>query len=122
MYKLNVESEFSAAHFLPDYSGACKRVHGHNWKIRLTVGAKKVDESGMAMDLADVRELLETCLEPLDHQILNEVAPFDQMTPTSENMARYIYEWIKKELPAHARMIQVEVFESDKFSVVYTEE
>jgi len=86
------------------------------------VGAKKVDESGMAMDLADVRELLETCLEPLDHQILNEVAPFDQMTPTSENMARYIYEWIKKELPAHARMIQVEVFESDKFSVVYTEE
>jgi 6-pyruvoyltetrahydropterin/6-carboxytetrahydropterin synthase len=96
MYQLNVESEFSAAHFCRIIPVRANVFHGHNWKIRLTVGAKKVDESGMAMDLADVRELLETCLEPLDHQILNEVAPFDQMTPTSENMARYIYEWIKR--------------------------
>jgi len=122
MYKLNVETEFSAAHRLPEYPGVCKRVHGHNWRIRATVGAKKLEANGMAIDLVDVRELLETCVQPLDHQVLNEVPPFDQQHPTSENLARYIYDWLKKELPTPVQVIQVEVFETEKFSVTYSED
>ena len=122
MFKLKVEAEISAAHRLPEYAGACKRMHGHNWKIQVTVAGKKLDERGMVIDLMDVRELLQTCLEPLDHQMLNEVAPFDQLAPTSENLAAYIYDWFKKELPTPIRIVQVEVFETDKFSVTYDEE
>ncbi len=122
MFKLCVEAELSAAHHLRDYAGPCKRMHGHNWKIKATVGGKKLEANGMVMDLMDVHELLETCLQPLDHQVINEVPPFDQINPTSENLAKYVFEWFQRELPTPLRVLQVEVFETEKFSVIYTED
>jgi 6-pyruvoyltetrahydropterin/6-carboxytetrahydropterin synthase len=122
MYKLCVESQFSAAHHLLEYAGPCKRIHGHNWKVKVTAGAKKVDERGMVLDMMDLKELLDTCLQPLDHQVINEIPPFDQKNPTSEHLAEYIYGWLKKELPTPVRLFQVEVFETDAFSVTYFED
>jgi 6-pyruvoyltetrahydropterin/6-carboxytetrahydropterin synthase len=120
MYRLCAESEFSAAHYLHDYDGPCKRVHGHNWKVKVTVVSRDVDKHGMIMDLMMLKKMLDTCMAQYDHRLLNEVPPFDSTNPTLENLSRAIYEWLKKELADMAVLSSVEVFETDKFSVTYS--
>jgi len=120
MYKLTVESDFSAAHRLVNYPGACHRIHGHNWKVKATIAAEQLDEMGMVIDLFDLKKILDDCLEQFDHRIINEVQPFDKINPTSENLAQYIYEYIEKQLPENIKIVQIEIFETEKFSVIFS--
>jgi len=119
MYRLTVASQFSAAHFLVDYDGACSRVHGHNWKIRARFASKDLDSQGMVMDLMALQKSLDRVLEDFDHRVLNEVPPFDRLNPTSENLARIIHERLVAALDS-VDVESVEVFETDDFSVIYT--
>ncbi|HPG37849.1 MAG TPA: 6-carboxytetrahydropterin synthase QueD [bacterium] len=121
MYKLVVESFFSAAHHLVEYPGACRRIHGHNWVVKATIAASILDESGMVMDLFTLKAILDDCLNQFDHRLINETPPFDTVNPTSENLAKYIYDYMKKQLPQGINMHQVEVCETEKFSVIYSE-
>ncbi len=120
MYKLCVESDFSAAHRLVNYPGACQRLHGHNWKIKATVAAEELNELGMVIDLYELKQKLDDCLCQFDHRVLNEVQPFDKINPTSENLAKYIYEYYEKQLPENVNLFQIELFETEKFSVIYS--
>ena len=121
MYKLSVESQFSAAHRLLQYPGACKRIHGHNWKVKTQVSAAELNELGMVIDLLEMQKLLDDCLMQFDHQMINDIEPFDRINPTSENLARYIFQQIKEKLPERIKMESVEVLETDGFSVIYEE-
>ena len=121
MYSLTVTSQFSAAHFLVDYPGACRRVHGHNWKVKACFVAAELDPQGMVIDLMQLKEALDHVLSDFDHRVLNEVPPFDRINPTSENLARIIHHTLSaavKGVQLHA----LEVFETDDFSVMYTPE
>ncbi|MBN2354750.1 6-carboxytetrahydropterin synthase QueD [candidate division KSB1 bacterium] len=122
MYKLCVQSEFSAAHKLNLYQGECQRIHGHNWKVEATVAGKELDELGMAIDLLLLEKLLQECLHQFDHRMLNEVQPFDKMNPTSENLARYIFHWLRDHLPGKVWVDQVRIYETDRLSVTYSED
>jgi 6-pyruvoyltetrahydropterin/6-carboxytetrahydropterin synthase len=121
MYKLVVESFFSAAHHLVDYPGACRRIHGHNWVVKATVAAELLDQSGMVMDLYALKKILDDCLMQFDHRLINETPPFDTLNPTSENLAKYIFDFMKQRLPEPITMHQVQISETEKFSVVYKE-
>ncbi|MDD5407154.1 MAG: 6-carboxytetrahydropterin synthase QueD, partial [Candidatus Cloacimonas acidaminovorans] len=92
MFYLNVIDTFSAAHLLRGYEGACSKLHGHNWKVRVCVKTKEQDEIGMAMDFGVLKTILSNILNNLDHSYLNEIVPFTERNPTSENLAKYIYE------------------------------
>ena len=120
MFKLCVESDFSAAHRLVNYPGACNRIHGHNWKVKATIAAEELDEMGMVIDLFDLKKILDVCLDQFDHRIINEVQPFDEINPTSENLAKYIYEYFEKQLPEKIIIVQIEIFETEKFSVIFS--
>ncbi len=120
MYKLVVKSEFSSAHHLIDYPGACKRVHGHNWKIFATVGAETLDRQGMVIDLLELENILKEIVAPLDHHLLNEIPPFDKLNPTSENIARYIYDKMAAKLPDNVNVDNIKVFETDDYAVIYS--
>jgi 6-pyruvoyltetrahydropterin/6-carboxytetrahydropterin synthase len=120
MYTLTVESQFSAAHYLVDYPGACKRVHGHNWKVKATVMAEELDEMGMVIDLITLDNMLGECLERFDHHVLNEIEPFDKINPTSEQIARYVFEWLEKRLSGDISVKNVKVLETDNYSVSYS--
>lgn len=122
MYRLNVTSSFPAAHRLEGYQGACKRLHGHNWKIRVAVVCDTLDEIGMALDFKVLKDLLNELLEEFDHQYLNELDAFAGINPTSENIARHFYCRLCDRLPQGARLQEVEVAESDNSSVVYSED
>lgn len=122
MYELTVEREFPAAHYLREYDGACARMHGHNYRVQITVGGERLDEAGMLLDFGDLKRLCDSVIDELDHRCLNELAPFDEINPTSENLARYLYETIRDGLPDSVSVRRVTVFESARSSATYYEE
>lgn len=119
MYNIEVESNFSSAHNLRGYRGKCEELHGHNWKVRISIKGKEVDKTGMVYDFKYVKKQLDCLLEPLDHCYLNRINFFKKINPTSENIARYIYQKLKKKLK---KIYSVTVWESDRCSATYYEE
>ncbi len=91
-WSLNVEGNFSAAHAINHYEGKCERLHGHNFTVRITVRGNEVDpKTGMLLDFKIIKTALKDVLDRLDHQILNETPPFDKLSPSSENLAEFIW-------------------------------
>jgi 6-pyruvoyltetrahydropterin/6-carboxytetrahydropterin synthase len=91
MYSARVEADFAAAHFLSHYRGKCENLHGHNYRIRLWVRGKGLDEGGMLVDFGVLKELLRDITGELDHRNLNDNDYF-QNDPSAERIARYIFE------------------------------
>ena len=96
MYEIKIYSDFSAAHNLRNYRGKCENLHGHNWKVEATFDYKSLDKDGLAVDFKEVKALLKKVLERLDHSYLNKKRAFKKLNPTSENIAKFIYEELKK--------------------------
>ncbi len=121
MYLLNVTDSFSAAHRLCGYQGACSNLHGHNWKVRVGIACSQLDDIGMALDYGIIKSILKGVLDTLDHEYLNDVPALECLNPTSENLSRYIYEKMQQGLAQYdARIKEVELYESERSSVIYT--
>lgn len=95
MYTVTVRTEFNAAHKLRNYHGKCESLHGHNWVVEVAVRNKKLDKTGMVMDFNELKKKISSIVEDLDHKFLNELEPFKKKNPTSENIARFIYDGLK---------------------------
>lgn len=118
-YELTVKAHFDAAHALRGYPGKCKELHGHTWDVEATVAGERLNDIGILFDFSDLKRLLADVLEPLDHAHLNEVAPFDELSPTGENLARFIYERLRTELPGPIDLVEVVVWESPEARLAY---
>jgi 6-pyruvoyltetrahydropterin/6-carboxytetrahydropterin synthase len=92
MYKVTIETHFSAAHRLRQYNGECERLHGHNWDVKVSVASEKLDDLGMVMDFRELKDETKKLMDKFDHRYLNEVPPFTEINPTTENIARYIFD------------------------------
>ena len=115
MYELVINAEFSAAHNLRNYEGKCEALHGHNWRVEVFVRADTLGEGGMVLDFRILREETEQVLESLDHQYLNDLPYFQKEEPSSENIARYIYEALEERLlPHHVKPHKVTAWESER--------
>lgn len=101
MYRITVEGSFSSAHRLPSHDGLCRNLHGHNWIFQVTVGSQTLDENGMVMDFADLKRFMKKVTALLDHQYINEIKPFDEIPPTAENLAKWIFEKMTSEMHSH---------------------
>ena len=122
-YTLKVVSDFASAHTLRDYPGACSRMHGHNWKVETEVEASSLDETGMAIDFKTIRQATIELTDKLDHRYLNEIAPFDTINPTAENIAAYIYKGLSKTLNSDSvRIKTITLWETERACVRYTED
>lgn len=119
MYELTVKGHFDAAHALRGYPGECRKLHGHTWDIEVTVAAEHLDEIGIVYDFKLLKEDLATVLASYDHEYLNEVAPFDEISPTAENLARVIYERLAETVDERVRVAEVVVWESPVAKLVY---
>ena len=120
MYELTVESRFAAAHKLRGYAGDCERLHGHNWRVVVCVGASDLGEGGMVVDFRDLRGALKEVTARLDHRYLNEdVEGFRKLNPTTENIARWVFVELSGKLPSEAGMRWVRVWESEGASSTY---
>ena len=122
MYELTVISDFAAAHNLRQYEGECENLHGHNWNVEVTVASKKLNKIGLGVDFKILKRTLENILKRLDHKYLNEIQPFDKENPSSENIARYIFKQLKKEIKEkNIKTARVKVWESENAAAVYYE-
>jgi 6-pyruvoyltetrahydropterin/6-carboxytetrahydropterin synthase len=92
MFVITVRAEFNAAHMLRGYCGKCESLHGHNWSVELSAGKKTLDKIGMVLDFGELKKELNNLLENLDHKFLNELDYFRKINPTSENIAKFIYD------------------------------
>ena len=120
MYELTVDSSFSAAHLLEGYNGDCARMHGHTWKVSLTVGAITMDEIGLCIDFKDIARILDEIVDNFDHRILNEIDVLDGCNPTAENLSRIIYDLcVKKMRNSDIEVLSVTVAESERYRVTY---
>ncbi len=122
MYKLKVVTSFAAAHNLNNYQGECENLHGHNWRVEVSVTATELDKAGLCIDFkvlkAETKELLNT----LDHKYLNELHCFSGDSPSSENISRYIYHELSKKLnDGNVKVDMITVWESDFACASYYE-
>jgi 6-pyruvoyltetrahydropterin/6-carboxytetrahydropterin synthase len=92
MYEVTVEDSFAAGHYLRNYKGKCEKPHGHNYKVRVTLQGAELDQTGLLLDFRDIKEIMKKVIDPLDHEMLNEVSPFTEVNPSAENLAKYLYD------------------------------
>jgi 6-pyruvoyltetrahydropterin/6-carboxytetrahydropterin synthase len=117
-----IRTSFAAAHCLNNYHGDCENLHGHNWKVEVAVTAKELDKSGLGIDFKILKAKTNTFLTTLDHKYLNDLPPFMESSPSSENIARYLYfELIRIFNDQNIKLESVTVWESDNAGASYLE-
>ena len=117
MYEIEVFSNFSSAHNLRGYKGKCENIHGHNWEVGVTVSSGKLNKIGIVADFRDVKRLLNGVLKKLDHRDLNKIAYFKKVNPTSENIAKFIYDELRRK---KLSVSSVSVRETEDSKAVYS--
>lgn len=123
LWRLTVRDEFCAGHALRYYEGKCENTHGHNFAVEATVeGNTLAPGTELLLDFKVLKTCLKDVLEPLDHGILNDTPPFDDINPSSENLARHIFHAMAKRLQGlPVRLYAVTVSEKSSQSATYRE-
>ncbi len=125
MYEVTVEDTFAAGHYLRNYRGKCENPHGHNYKVRVTLEGQDLDKAGLLLDFKDLKDVMKHVIDRLDHQMINDIAPFTVLTPSAENLAKYFYDQTNAKLKVttngrvHVR--DVTVYETDTTTATYFE-
>ncbi len=120
MYEIEITRTFSAAHQLRGYDGDCKNLHGHNYRVTVTVRASELNEVGIALDFKLLKKCVDELLAGYDHHNLSELPEFATENPTSEILARHIFSHLETPLANFgARLYRVRVGESDNSAVTY---
>lgn len=120
MFEISIESSFSAAHRLKNYQGPCENLHGHNWLVRATVRCETLNASGLGIDFKILKDHLKVILGEFDHKDLNAILDPLRINPSSENIARYIFEKLEKSLSGiKVAVARVEVHETPGSCAAY---
>ena len=119
MYEVSVRQHFDAAHSLRGYQGKCERLHGHHFQVVVSVRSQELNQIGLSYDFLELKLYLGEILNRFDHGYLNEIPPFDQINPSSENIASTIYSELQSRLQG-ASISSVQVWESPEACVTYT--
>lgn len=122
MFDLSVETQFSSAHQLRGYKGKCEALHGHNWRVQVTISSEKLDDIGMVLDFHELKKIVNEAVAALDHAYLNDIFPFTEINPSSENIAKWIHESIRKKIQKNnCNIAAVTVWENETSSATYYE-
>ena len=116
-FEITSTREFAAAHQLRLYDGSLEPLHGHNWRVTVTVGADKLDSIGVVMDFHELDRMLEEIIRPWHNRHLNEVEPFTRLNPSTENVALHVGQALR--LPSGVRLLSVQVWETTSNSATY---
>lgn len=97
--------QIEAAHRLPNVPTGhkCARMHGHSFRIEIHVSGTVGPETGWVMDFADLKQAFQPLFEQLDHHCLNDIEGLEN--PTSENLARWIWDRLQGQLPGLSRVV-----------------
>ncbi len=139
MYKISVEDSFDAAHFLKDYPGKCRNIHGHRWKVIVTLSGETLAESsserGMLTDFGNIKTLLKELTGRFDHTLIYEEGSLKPellamlknegfavtevpFRPTAENFAKFFFDEVRG---AGFPVCEVTVYETPNNSASYSD-
>ncbi len=119
-FEITTTRRFSAAHQLRLYDGSLETLHGHNWVIRVTVAADRLDPIGVVMDFHDLEHRVDAVLASFHNQHLNDLAPFQApagLNPSAENVALHVGRSLS--MPAGVKLTAVSVWETEENSATY---
>lgn len=121
MHTIFKDFTFSAAHAIRGHTRGCQNLHGHNYRVRVYLTAKRLDELGMVLDFADLKEMMQEILGPFDHRVINDIPPFDERNTTAELFSEYVFAEVTRRLAdqERVRVTRVEVWENDTACAVY---
>jgi 6-pyruvoyltetrahydropterin/6-carboxytetrahydropterin synthase len=120
VYELSIRTRFSAAHHLAGYPGACASWHGHNWDVEVFVRGTGLNDLGMLVDFRELKTVVSEAVQDLDHRNLNELGPFRDQNPTSENIARWLFDRLTGSLRSPAFAVsRVRVHETPDAAASY---
>jgi len=120
MYELKISTQFAAAHQLRGLEGGCENLHGHNWKIEVSVTGSELGKDGLLIDFRVIKGETKRVIDELDHKFLNELASFENLEPSSENISRHIFESISRKLNTkNVKISKVTAWESDSACASY---
>ena len=123
VFEVYIKSHFSAAHSLKGYDGDCTRPHGHNWMVEVFVKCEQLDKIGIGIDFRDIKLAVKDVLKDLDHRNLDEHSAFKKDNPTSENIAKFLYQELGKQLNSDGlKVSKVKVSETPGAGAFYWEE
>lgn len=121
MYHLSIQSHFAAAHNLLNYQGDCENLHGHNWKVEVSISTDTLDEAGLGIDFKILKRETKAIMNQLDHKYLNDLEVFKDVSPSSEHISRFIFEQLVDRLASYpVTVTKVTVWESDNAYASYT--
>lgn len=116
-FEISTTRTFSAAHQLRLYDSSLEPLHGHNWKVKVTVVASKLDPMGVVMDFHDLERRVDEILASWHNRHLNQTPVFADLNPSAENIALHIARSL--ELPSGVQLAAVEVWETEGNSAIY---
>ncbi len=119
MFEVKVQKNFSAAHHLLNYNGECEKQHGHNWKVEVYVRGETLNAANILMDFKDLKKELKQVIDLFDHEDINELEQFKDVSPSSEIISKFIYHELKKNVP---QVHKVTVWETEDNCASYFEE
>ncbi|MFH1613337.1 MAG: 6-carboxytetrahydropterin synthase QueD [bacterium] len=117
MYEIMIEDYFSSAHKLKEYKGNCENLHGHNWKVQVFVKGQELDKLGILVDFRELKKEVKNILKKIDHIYLNELSFFKNINPTTENIAKFIFDSLKEKI----NVFKISVWESEICCAIYFE-
>jgi 6-pyruvoyltetrahydropterin/6-carboxytetrahydropterin synthase len=121
MYEVTIRKSFSAAHLLREIGGKCEELHGHNFIVEVSAAAELLNEEGLLVDFRLLKRWTDEALDGLDHKYLNELELFKDINPSSERIARFLFERIgEKARLADVSLTRVTVWESENARVSYS--
>jgi 6-pyruvoyltetrahydropterin/6-carboxytetrahydropterin synthase len=122
MFQVSVEETFSSGHALRGYRGKCENVHGHNYRVRVTLEGPQLDSIGLLVDFTQLKQVMREIIGGLDHQFINDLEAFRTVNPSAENLAKYIHDEVARKLtglPDGARITDTVVWETDTSRAQY---
>jgi 6-pyruvoyltetrahydropterin/6-carboxytetrahydropterin synthase len=120
MYEVTIKKDFSAAHRLKEAGGEYEGLHGHNFVVEVTVAGTELDQCDLLIDFRILKKMTNDVLDHFDHKYLNEMDFFREVNPSSEQLARFIFQSLREKLNApHVKLSRITVWESEDAKVTY---
>jgi 6-pyruvoyltetrahydropterin/6-carboxytetrahydropterin synthase len=120
MFEITVISHFSGAHQLRHLHDHCEKLHGHNWKIEVSVTSDHLGKGGVVIDFKILKQKVDKVIELLDHSYLNDLPFFSKREPSSENIAKFIFDRMKREFKSYPIALKkVTAWESETACATY---
>jgi 6-pyruvoyltetrahydropterin/6-carboxytetrahydropterin synthase len=119
-YTVCKDFTFAAAHAIRGHRGGCENLHGHNYRVRVCVRAEELDELGMVVDFADLKAVVAEVVARFDHQVINDVPPFDERNTTAELLSSWVFGEVEARLrDPRLEVVRVEVWENEGSCAVF---